>query len=125
MARSSGPDRNQLAIPPGTILPIRLGSLSSEKRKPGDPIKARIMQDVPLGNGSKLRARSKSVGNPARNNPSHPPRIVIVRKTQTGGPDQGQNYARRPVRKWLEAARRIYSSWSHSRGHSCRLGEER
>jgi hypothetical protein len=51
-----------LTIPPGTILPIRLGSLSSEKSKPGDAIKARIMQDVPLGNGSKLRAGAKVFG---------------------------------------------------------------
>lgn len=53
---------DQLAIPPGTILPVRVGSLSSEKRKPGDLIKARIMQDVPLGNGSKLRAGSTVLG---------------------------------------------------------------
>jgi hypothetical protein len=53
---------NQLAIPPGTILPVRIGSLSSEKSKPGDLIKARIMQDVPLGNGSKLRAGSTVIG---------------------------------------------------------------
>ena len=51
-----------LTISPGTIIPIRLGSLSSEKSKPGDAIKARIMQDVPLGNGSKLRAGSKVLG---------------------------------------------------------------
>jgi hypothetical protein len=51
-----------LPISPGTILPIRLGSLSSEKDKPGDMIKARIMQDVPLGNGSKLRAGSIVLG---------------------------------------------------------------
>ena len=51
-----------LTIPPGTIIPIRLGSLSSEKSKPGDAIKARIMQDVPLGNGSKLRAGAKVFG---------------------------------------------------------------
>jgi hypothetical protein len=55
-------DANQLAIPPGTILPIRVGSLSSEKSKPGDLVKARIMQDVPLGNGSKLRAGSTVLG---------------------------------------------------------------
>jgi hypothetical protein len=59
---SEDADAIQMAIPPGTILPIRLGSLSSEKRKPGDPIKARIMQDVPLGNGSKLRAGSTVLG---------------------------------------------------------------
>jgi hypothetical protein len=50
------------SIPPGTILPIRLGSLSSEKSKSGARIKARIMQDVPLGNGEKLRAGSTVLG---------------------------------------------------------------
>ncbi|MCU1240089.1 MAG: hypothetical protein JWO71_815 [Candidatus Acidoferrum typicum] len=59
---SADADANQLAIPPGTILPIRLGSLSSEKSKPGESIKARIMQDVPLGNGAKLRAGSTVIG---------------------------------------------------------------
>lgn len=52
----------ELTIPPGTILPVRLDSLSSEKTKKGDVIKARVMQDVPLGNGSKLRAGSTVVG---------------------------------------------------------------
>lgn len=51
-----------LAIPPGTILPVRLGGLSSQKAKKGDVIKARIMQDVPLGNGSRLRAGSTVLG---------------------------------------------------------------
>lgn len=49
-------------IPAGTIVPIRLGSLSSEKGKTGARIKARIMQDVPLGNGAKLRAGSSVLG---------------------------------------------------------------
>ena len=53
---------NEISIPPGTILPVRLGSLSSEKTKKGEVIKARIMQDVPLENGSKLRAGSKVLG---------------------------------------------------------------
>jgi hypothetical protein len=51
-----------VTIPPGTILPIRLNSLSSEKNKAGDLIKARIMQDVPLENGGKLRAGSSVLG---------------------------------------------------------------
>jgi len=59
---STDADASQLAIPPGTILPIRLGSLSSEKGKPGDSIKARIMQDVPLETGSRLRAGSTVLG---------------------------------------------------------------
>src|SRR5258705_2217007 len=64
MAESSSADvdARQLEIPSGTIVPIRVGSLSSEKSKPGDLIKARIMQDVPLGNGSKLRAGSTVLG---------------------------------------------------------------
>ncbi len=59
---SADTNANQLAIPPGTILPIRLGALSSEKSKPGTRIKARIMQDVPLGNASKLHAGSTVLG---------------------------------------------------------------
>jgi hypothetical protein len=49
-------------IPAGTILPVRLGGLSSEKSKRGEIIKARIMQDVPLENGLKLRAGSTVLG---------------------------------------------------------------
>jgi hypothetical protein len=65
-ASIGAPDHNSLdhdvSIPAGTILPVRLGSLSSEKNKKGDVIKARIMQDVPLGNGLKLRAGSSVLG---------------------------------------------------------------
>ena len=65
-ARAGAPDQksvNQdINIPAGTILPVRLGALSSEKNKKGDLIKARIMQDVPLGNGAKLRAGSSVLG---------------------------------------------------------------
>jgi hypothetical protein len=68
--RSSNHDVN---IPPGTILPVRLGSLSSEKSKKGDVIKARIMQDVPLGNGAKLRAGSSVLG-----------RVIDVTSTASG-----------------------------------------
>jgi hypothetical protein len=50
-------------IPPGTVLPVRLNtSLSSAKCKPGQSITARIMQDVPLASGIKVRAGSKVVG---------------------------------------------------------------
>jgi hypothetical protein len=49
-------------IPAGTILPVRLGGLSSEKSKRGEIIKARIMQDVPLENGLRLRAGSTVLG---------------------------------------------------------------
>jgi hypothetical protein len=51
------------AIPSGTILPIRLNSsLSSSKTRPGQIITARIMQEVPLGNGGKLPAGSRVIG---------------------------------------------------------------
>ena len=50
-------------IPPGTILPVRLNSsLSSSKTRPGQIITARIMQDVPLANGGKIREGSKVIG---------------------------------------------------------------
>jgi hypothetical protein len=60
-SNAAEPD-HKLSIPPGTILPVRLGSLSSDKSKKGEAIKARIMQDVPLENGSKLRAGSSVLG---------------------------------------------------------------
>jgi len=50
-------------VPPGTILPVRLNeSLSSSKSQPGQIITARIMQDVPLANGGKIREGSKVIG---------------------------------------------------------------
>jgi hypothetical protein len=52
----------QIQIPAGTILPLRLPSLSSQKNKKGDLIKARIMQDVPLPNGEKIRAGAIVLG---------------------------------------------------------------
>jgi hypothetical protein len=63
---------SETIIPPGTILPIRLGSLSSEKSKKGEVIKGRIMQDIPLGNGSKLRAGSKVLGRVMDVSPARP-----------------------------------------------------
>jgi hypothetical protein len=68
----------QISVPPGTVIPVALhGSLSTTKSKPGQVVKARIMQDIPLGEGSKIRAGSyvegkvisvtpASNGNPAR-----------------------------------------------------------
>lgn len=53
----------QNVIRPGTILPVRLEStISSAKSKPEQTITARIMQDVPLASGSKIRAGTKVVG---------------------------------------------------------------
>jgi len=53
----------QDAIPSGTILPLQLkSSLNSRTSKPGQVVTARIMQDVPLPSGQKIRAGSKAVG---------------------------------------------------------------
>lgn len=54
-------------IPAGTILPVELNSsLNSKKSKAGQVITARIMQDVPLPRGSKIRAGAKVIGQVVR-----------------------------------------------------------
>jgi hypothetical protein len=68
----------ETGIPPGTILPVRLGSLSSQKARKGDVIKARIMQDVPLENGSKLRAGSTVLGRIIEVSPAKPGQKATV-----------------------------------------------
>jgi hypothetical protein len=51
------------SVPPGTILPVRLDStISSAKNHPGQIVAARVMQDVPLVDGSTIHAGSKIVG---------------------------------------------------------------
>lgn len=53
----------QVAIPVGTVLPVQLNhSLNAGKSKPGQSITARIMQDVPLPSGSRIRAGSEVQG---------------------------------------------------------------
>jgi len=50
-------------IPVGTILPVQLNSsLRSDKAQVGEPISARIMQDVPLPGGRKIHAGAKVIG---------------------------------------------------------------
>jgi hypothetical protein len=50
-------------IPEGTVLPVRLNStLSSKKSKPGQIVTARIMQEVPLPGGAKIRPGTTVVG---------------------------------------------------------------
>src|SRR6201987_5960039 len=47
----------KISIPAGTVIPVALhGSLSSTKSQAGQVVKARVMQDIPLGEGSKVRA---------------------------------------------------------------------
>jgi hypothetical protein len=68
----------QTAIPEGTILPAQLNSsLNSAKNKSGQAISARVMQDVPLSSGQKIKAGAKLVG-----------RVVSVEGGRTGVPAQ-------------------------------------
>jgi hypothetical protein len=60
----------QESIPVGTVLPLRLESALSSKSTPGQPIKARVMQDVPLGQGSKIPAGAKVMGNVVKVTPN-------------------------------------------------------
>lgn len=63
-------------IPPGTILPVQLDtSLRSNKMKPGDTVRGRVMQDVPLLHGTKLHAGAKVLGH-----------VVSVRAADGGSP---------------------------------------
>jgi hypothetical protein len=53
----------QDAIPYGTILPVQLNhSVRTDRAKPGQPISGRLMQDVALPAGGKIRAGAKVVG---------------------------------------------------------------
>jgi len=53
----------QTSIPAGTVLPLQLStSLNSRKSRPGDRVRARIMQEVPLSSGRKIHAGAKVVG---------------------------------------------------------------
>jgi len=53
----------QDAIPAGTILPVLLeSSVRSNKARPGQTIKARVMQDVPLPGNSRIRAGATVIG---------------------------------------------------------------
>lgn len=54
---------NSNPIPSGTILPVRLNStLSSAKTKPGQIVTARVMQNVPLPDGQKIRSGATVIG---------------------------------------------------------------
>jgi hypothetical protein len=60
---SSAQAQPTLVIPYGTILPVRLNhGLSSKNAKVGQTITARIMQEVPLPNRSKIPEGTKMVG---------------------------------------------------------------
>jgi hypothetical protein len=66
----------QANIPGGTILPVQLNSsIRSSNAHAGNKISARIMQDVPLPNGGRIRAGEKVIG-----------LIVSVRPSTNEGP---------------------------------------
>jgi hypothetical protein len=68
----------QISIPPGTVIPVALhGSLSTTKSKPGQVVKARVMQDIPLGEGSKIPAGSYVEG-----------KVISVTPASNGSPAQ-------------------------------------
>lgn len=53
----------QNSVPAGTILPVRLNSsINTREAQPQQIITARVMQDVPLVSGGKIRAGSKVIG---------------------------------------------------------------
>ena len=58
----SAPLYAQESIPVGTVLPVQLETSLSNKSEAGQIIRARLMQDVPLGNGEKVRAGAKVAG---------------------------------------------------------------
>jgi len=63
------------AIPPGTALPVTLNStLDAKKDKPGQKIEAKLMQDIPLGGGERIKAGAHVIGH-----------IVEVSRTAGGG----------------------------------------
>ena len=62
-------------IPAGTALLVALNStLDAKKDKPGEKIEARLMQDVPLPSGAKIKSGSHVIGH-----------IVAVTKPASGG----------------------------------------
>ena len=68
-------------IPPGTALPVMLNStLNAKIDEPGRQITARIMQEVTLPDGTRIRARSRVVGQIVqvkRPTPASPSRLVF------------------------------------------------
>jgi hypothetical protein len=53
---------SQTAVPPGTVIPVRLNSTLSARAKAGSKITATVMQNVPLPNGGWIRAGAKVIG---------------------------------------------------------------
>ena len=64
------PIESTAQIPAGTILPVTFESSLSLKSRPGEAIRARIMQDVPLGGNFKIPAGSKVFGSVVESDPA-------------------------------------------------------
>jgi hypothetical protein len=63
----------QERIPPGTFLPGLLNSsMGSKSSKPGQPLKATVMQEIPLPDGNKIRRGAKIIGHVTSVIPHHP-----------------------------------------------------
>jgi hypothetical protein len=66
-------------MPDGTILPVQLSStISLDKAVPGQPLSARIAQDVSLENGVVLRRGTKVLGHIVSVTPGNPSRIAFT-----------------------------------------------
>lgn len=68
-------------IPSGTVLPVMLNSaLNAARSKPGQTITGKIMQDVPLPDGTRIPRGAKVVGHVVSANPTSagsPSRITL------------------------------------------------
>jgi len=63
----------------GTVLPLQLSStISLDKAVPGQPVTARIAQDVPLENGVVMRRGTKVLGHIVSVTPGSPSRIALT-----------------------------------------------
>src|SRR5271165_3916621 len=99
-------------IPAGTALPVALNStLDAKKDKPGEKIEARLMQDVPLPSGGKIKSGSHVIGH-----------VLELTKPGSGGSrialkfDQlqdGGNTIPLPVSARAIAAMEIVGQWNN------------
>src|SRR5215831_6146045 len=65
-------------VPAGTILPAMLDdSLDSSRTKPGQQISAKLMQDVALPNGLKIKRNSKVSGHVVAVSGGNPAAITV------------------------------------------------
>jgi len=65
--------KSLIAIPAGTVIPIAVPMISSEKTKKGDVIEAWVAQTVPFENGEKLYRRATVLGHVVDVTPATPP----------------------------------------------------